>query len=225
MVRETWVQSQVKSYQRLLKWYLIPPCLTLSIIRYISRIKWSNPEKGVAPSPTPRCSSHRKGSLLVALDDSHQLYFAFTYFIILVGYFLISGNLFHCIGELFPYIGELFHCIGEFILLYRVVISLYWGVISLYWRVISHIGELFPYSGGLFHYISEFFHYIVDSVLIYQSLFLNKCIKKGTSLIVFFFVVSSIRGAFYKFPKFFFVQAFEIVVDSWKFTMLLLYIL
>ena len=32
-----------------LKWYLIPPCLTLSIIRYGSRVKWSNPGKGVAP--------------------------------------------------------------------------------------------------------------------------------------------------------------------------------
>ena len=33
-----------------------------------------------------------------------------------------------------------------------------------------------------------------------------------------------VRGAFNKFPDFF-VQAFKIVVDSWKFTMLLLYIL
>ena len=33
-----------------------------------------------------------------------------------------------------------------------------------------------------------------------------------------------IRGAFNKFPDFF-VQAFKIVVDFWKFTMLLLYIL
>ena len=30
------------------KWYLILPCLTLSIIRYISRVKWSSPGKGVA---------------------------------------------------------------------------------------------------------------------------------------------------------------------------------
>ena len=52
MVRETWVPSQFASYQRLLKWYLIPPCLALSIIRYVSRVKWSNPGKGVAPSPT-----------------------------------------------------------------------------------------------------------------------------------------------------------------------------
>ena len=33
-----------------------------------------------------------------------------------------------------------------------------------------------------------------------------------------------IRGAFNRFPDFF-VQTFKIVVDSWKFTMLLLYIL
>ena len=47
MARETGVQSQVESYQRLKKWYLIPPCLTLSIITYVSRIKWSNPGKEV----------------------------------------------------------------------------------------------------------------------------------------------------------------------------------
>ena len=60
MAREIWVQSQVESYQRLKKWYLMPPCLTLSIIRYGSRVKWSNPGKGVAPSPTPRCSKLSK---------------------------------------------------------------------------------------------------------------------------------------------------------------------
>ena len=36
------------------KWYLIPPCLTLSIIKYVSEIKWSNPEKGVVLSPKPQ---------------------------------------------------------------------------------------------------------------------------------------------------------------------------
>ena len=38
------------------------------------------------------------------------------------------------------------------------------------------------------------------------------------------FIYIYIRGAFSKFPDFF-VQSFNIVVDSWKFTMLLLYIL
>ena len=40
------------------KWYLMQPCITLSIIRYGSRVKWSNPGKGVEPSPTPSWSSY-----------------------------------------------------------------------------------------------------------------------------------------------------------------------
>ena len=47
----------------IIKWYLMPPCLALSIIRYISRVKWSNPRNGVVPSPTPWCNSYWKGSL------------------------------------------------------------------------------------------------------------------------------------------------------------------
>ena len=74
MVRENWVKSQVASYQRLKKWYLIPPCLTLSNIRYVSRVKWSNPGKRVAPSSPLYCSSYWKGSFTVALDYGCQLY-------------------------------------------------------------------------------------------------------------------------------------------------------
>ena len=70
MVRETWVQSQ---------WYLITPCLTLSNIKYISRVKWSNPGKRVVPYTTPHCSSYWKGSLLVALNYGHQLYLLYLY--------------------------------------------------------------------------------------------------------------------------------------------------
>ena len=58
-----------------LKMVLEPPCLTLSNIRYVSRVKWSNPRKGVGPSFTPRCCSCWKRSLRVALDYDHQLYF------------------------------------------------------------------------------------------------------------------------------------------------------
>ena len=47
----------------------MPPCLTLSIIRYGSRVKWRNPGKGVAPSPIPWCSS-----FWVTLDYGRQLY-------------------------------------------------------------------------------------------------------------------------------------------------------
>ena len=79
MVRETWVQSQVESYQRLKNWYLIPPCLTLSNIRYVSRVKWSNPEKGVALSLTPWWSSYWKGSLrtrllLITTNNSFRIW-------------------------------------------------------------------------------------------------------------------------------------------------------
>ena len=40
------------------KWYLIPPCLKLGNIRYVSRVKWSNLRRGVAPSTTLQCSSY-----------------------------------------------------------------------------------------------------------------------------------------------------------------------
>ena len=54
----------------------MPPWLIVSIIRYVSRVKWDNPGKEVAPSTTPCCSSYRKGSLRVTLDYSPN----FTYF-------------------------------------------------------------------------------------------------------------------------------------------------
>ena len=40
MARETEVQSLVESYQSFKKWFLIPSCLTLSIIKCVSRAKW-----------------------------------------------------------------------------------------------------------------------------------------------------------------------------------------
>ena len=52
---ETWVQSQFESYQRFKKWLLIPPCLTLRIISYGSKVKWTSPGKGVVPFPTCTC--------------------------------------------------------------------------------------------------------------------------------------------------------------------------
>ena len=54
---------------------MIPPCLTLSNIKYVSRVKWINQGKGVAPCPTLRCSSYWKGSLRVTLDYGCQFYF------------------------------------------------------------------------------------------------------------------------------------------------------
>ena len=39
------------------KWPLIPPGFTLSITKYVSRVKWSNLVNGVAPIPKLRCST------------------------------------------------------------------------------------------------------------------------------------------------------------------------
>ena len=47
MALETDVQSQVKSDQRHTRWYLILPCFIISITKYVSRVKWSSPERGV----------------------------------------------------------------------------------------------------------------------------------------------------------------------------------
>ena len=44
--------------KNLKNWYLIYPCLTLSIGRCVSKVKWSNPGEGVAPSLRLRCSSY-----------------------------------------------------------------------------------------------------------------------------------------------------------------------
>ena len=46
--------------------------LNTQFYKYVSRVKWSNPGKGVAPFPTPQCSSYRKGSLRVTLYCSRQ---------------------------------------------------------------------------------------------------------------------------------------------------------
>ena len=42
--------------------------------KVLSRVKWSNLGKRVMPSPTPWCSSYRKGILQVTLDYGRQLY-------------------------------------------------------------------------------------------------------------------------------------------------------
>ena len=45
----------------------------LNTQHYKVRVKWCNPGKGVALSPTPWCSSYRKGSLWITLDYGRQL--------------------------------------------------------------------------------------------------------------------------------------------------------
>ena len=96
MAWETGVQSQVESYQRLKTWYLIPPSLKLSFIRYKSRIKWSNPRKDVV--------AIEKGDL----GSPSTMVINFTYFIItknmqtLVKMFIQYKNNFLNLSHCFP---------------------------------------------------------------------------------------------------------------------------
>ena len=87
MARETWVQSQVESYQRLKKWYLMPPCLTLSIIkvRIKGKVEQSR-ERSRAHPLYLGVVSYRKGSLRVPLDyiNYYHYYYFFIVFIILL---------------------------------------------------------------------------------------------------------------------------------------------
>ena len=57
---------------------VLDAALLNTIVKWGSRVKWSNPGKGVAPSPRPQCSSYWKGSLLVALEYGRQLYFTYN---------------------------------------------------------------------------------------------------------------------------------------------------
>ena len=84
MAWETGVQSQVESYQRLKKWYLILPCLTLSIIKYVSMVKWSKPRKGVVLSPPLWCCSYWKGSLYEPLTIAANFTFIYIYIYIYI---------------------------------------------------------------------------------------------------------------------------------------------
>ena len=58
----TGVQSQVESYQRLKKMILDTALLNTQLCKVVSRVKWSNPRKGVASSPSTRYSSYWKGT-------------------------------------------------------------------------------------------------------------------------------------------------------------------
>ena len=81
---------------------------------YVSRIKWSNPGKVVAPSVTPRCSSYWKGSLLVALNYVRWLYLLTIYIYIYI-YIYMSVYLSLCLST-YPSVGKsLFGFIYQFI--------------------------------------------------------------------------------------------------------------
>ena len=47
--------------------------------KVLSRVKWSNPGKGVTTSPRPRCTSYWKGNLWVVLYYGRQLIYIYIY--------------------------------------------------------------------------------------------------------------------------------------------------
>ena len=69
MAWETGVQSLVKSLSKTQKMVLDAAFLNTQFYKV-----WSNPGKGLVPSPTPQCSSSWKGSLQVTLGSGCQLY-------------------------------------------------------------------------------------------------------------------------------------------------------
>ena len=61
---------------------MIPPCLALSNIRYVSRVKWSNPGEGVAPIPTPRWrEASEKGAFWSSSNMLANLYICILIYI------------------------------------------------------------------------------------------------------------------------------------------------
>ena len=65
------------SHTRLKKWYLIPPCLTLGIIRYVLRVKRSNPRKGVVLSSHLGVVAIEKEAFKAPSTKGRQLYFIY----------------------------------------------------------------------------------------------------------------------------------------------------
>ena len=72
MVRETWVQSQVVSYQRLKIMVLDTSLLNTQQYKVRIKAKMEKSRERSSALPTPRCRSYWKGSILVALIYGRQ---------------------------------------------------------------------------------------------------------------------------------------------------------
>ena len=82
----------------------MPPCLTISNIRYVSRVKWSNLGKGVAPSTIPRCSSYWKGRFRVLLDNyGFSMHFLFLYPSMSFNFSLFPSGFFQRLSSTHPF--------------------------------------------------------------------------------------------------------------------------
>ena len=80
-----------------LKWYLIPPCLILSNIRYVSRVKWSNPGKGLSSPLHFGVVAIEKGALWSPSTTVPNFYiYIYIYVYIYKGFMVLTSYL----GEL-----------------------------------------------------------------------------------------------------------------------------
>ena len=85
--------GSIASYQRLKKWYLIPSCLTLSNIRYVARVMWCNPEKGVVHPLHLSVVAIEKGAFWSQIHKFFYFYF--------VSCFMLQTKLFSHIHVLY----------------------------------------------------------------------------------------------------------------------------
>ena len=63
------------------KCYMIPPCLTFSIIKHGSRVSGAIQRKWVAPFPTPQCRSYKKRNLQVTIDYGRSTYLTLSIYL------------------------------------------------------------------------------------------------------------------------------------------------
>ena len=75
------------------KWYLMLPCLTLSILRYRSRIKWNNPRNEVMPSPVVAIEKETSGlPSTVVTNFTYEERFSFLFLTIFMLSHVISSQ-------------------------------------------------------------------------------------------------------------------------------------
>ena len=174
MPQETWVQSQVASYQRLKKWYLIPPCLTPSIIRYVSRVTWVNPGKGVAPFSTPWWSSLGKGSLRVTLDYGHQLYLLMINCIIMINDIIMIDDIYEpefvkqVESNEWSIVYILYYCLSQFFYFFLFTSSQFFFFLLLLWpTAINNELNTFERLNRIHYYLENSYY---SPIHIYQPL-------------------------------------------------------
>ena len=79
IARESWVQSQVESYQKLKKWYLMSLCIYTQHHKVQIKGNVSQSWERSNASATPWCSSYRKWSHRVTVNNGRQLYLLYIY--------------------------------------------------------------------------------------------------------------------------------------------------